>query len=48
MNFSFIEQIVEKYLAANPQVLEKLVSDLFTKLIAKLEADLNTPSAPTA
>lgn len=37
MNFTFIENLVVKYLEAHPEVIEKLINDLFGALIKKIE-----------
>lgn len=38
MDFSFIERLVIKYLQDHPEVIERLIHALVTKLLDRLEA----------
>lgn len=37
MNLSFLENLVIKYLEAHPELIERLITDLFGKLLDQIE-----------
>jgi hypothetical protein len=37
MNFSFLENAVIKYIEAHPELIERILNDVITRLLTKLE-----------